>query len=178
MSLRSSLPSCALRRLAPRRCNAREGPDPLSIDRTTGDPDGKRTMSDPNDLRDRAERLRRQFPLRRSATPPQENGRRIGTIERSETEQIRINWSEYEGKPFLSIRMWKRGDDEGWWPDGKRGISIRVRELPDLADGISEAIDLAAADRGRHAPHLADIRRRNPQEIPHAAHGNDRLTAV
>lgn len=107
-------------------------------------------MSDPNDLRDRAEQLRRQFPPRRSATPPQENGRRLATIDRSETEQIRVNWSEFEGKPFLSIRMWKRGDDGGWWPDGKRGISIRVRELPELVDGIAEALDLADAERDRH----------------------------
>jgi hypothetical protein len=104
-------------------------------------------MSDTNDLRDRAEQLRRQFPPRRSATPPQENGRRIGTIDRSETEQIHVNWSEFEGKPFVSPRLWKRGDDGGWWPDAKRGMSVRIRELHDLAAAIAEALDLAEANQ-------------------------------
>ena len=87
-------------------------------------------MSDANDLRERARKLREELPPRRSATPPAENGRRIGTIERSADEQIRVNWSEFEGKPFVSLRLWKRGDDGGWWPDGKRGMSVRIRELP------------------------------------------------
>ncbi|MGO9813434.1 MAG: PC4/YdbC family ssDNA-binding protein [Isosphaeraceae bacterium] len=102
-------------------------------------------MTTSSDLRDRAERLREQLPPRQSATPPAENGRRVGTIERSATEEIRVNWSEYEGKPFISIRMWKRSDDGAWWPD-KRGIAIRVRELPALAAAIAEALDIAEAD--------------------------------
>ena len=95
-----------------------------------------------DDLRDRAQNLRRSMPPRASAAPPPENGRRLGTINRSESEEIRINWSEFEGHPFLSIRMWKRYDDGTWWPD-KRGIAIRVRELPDLVVAMAEAIDLA-----------------------------------
>jgi hypothetical protein len=104
-------------------------------------------MSNAGDLRDRAEQLRQQLPPRREATPPTENGRRIGTIERSATEEIRVNWAEYEGKPYLSLRLWKRGDDGGWWPDGKRGMSVRIRELPDLAAAIAEALDLAEASQ-------------------------------
>ena len=102
-------------------------------------------MNDANDLRDRAERLRQQLPEWRTATPPAENGKRIGTIDRSDSEQIRVNWSEFEGKPFISIRMWKRSLDGSWWPD-KRGIAIRVRELPGLAAAIAEALDIAEAD--------------------------------
>jgi hypothetical protein len=104
-------------------------------------------MSKANDLRNRAERFRRQLPERRRATPPAENGRRLGTIKRSADEQIRVNWSEYEGRPFVSFRMWKRSDDGQWWPDGKRGMSVRIRELPDLAAAIAEALDLAEANQ-------------------------------
>jgi hypothetical protein len=104
-------------------------------------------MSSASDLRDRAERFRRQLPERRPATPPAENGRRIATLKRSDNEEVRVNWSEFEGKPFLSLRFWKRGDDGQWWPDGKRGISIRIRELPDLAAAIAEALDLAEANQ-------------------------------
>jgi len=102
-------------------------------------------MSNASDLRDRAERLREQLPPRQSATPPTENGRRIGTIERSASEEIRVNWSEFEGKPFLSIRMWTQSDDGSWWPS-KKGIAIRVGELPGLAAAIAEALDIAEAD--------------------------------
>ena len=102
-------------------------------------------MSDTSDLRKRAQRLRDRVPPGRSKTPPPENGRRLATIDRSETEQIRINWSEYEGKPFVSIRMWRRGDDGQFWPDKTRGMSVRLRELPDLAEGIAQAMDLAEA---------------------------------
>jgi hypothetical protein len=104
-------------------------------------------MSTAQDLRDRAGQLRQQLPPRRSATPPQENGRRIGTIERSDGEEIRINWCEYEGKPYVSIRLWKRNDQGQWWPDGKRGMSWRIRELPDLAVAVAELLDLAEAQQ-------------------------------
>jgi hypothetical protein len=33
--------------------------------------------------------------------------------------------------------MWKRRDDGQFWPDPKRSISIRARELPDLTDGAA-----------------------------------------
>jgi len=47
----------------------------------------------------------------------------------------------------VSIRMWTRDATNGtWWP-GKKGISIRVRELPYLADAIAAALELARSDQ-------------------------------
>jgi hypothetical protein len=43
------------------------------------------------------------------------------------------------------VRFWKRGDDGHFWPDKHRGFSIRLRELPDFAEAISEALELADA---------------------------------
>lgn len=106
-------------------------------------------MTNTSDLRDRAARVRDQLPPRRQAVPPVENGRRIGTIDRSDTEQIRVNWSEFEGKPYVSLRLWKKDDQGQWWPDGKRGMSVRIRELPDLVDALAEALDLAEAEQRR-----------------------------
>jgi hypothetical protein len=120
-------------------------------------------MSTASDLRDHAERFRQALPPRRSATPPAENGPRLGTIQRSADEEIRVNWSEYEGKPFVSIRMWKRGDDGQHWPDGKRGIAIRIRELPDLAAAIAAALDEAEATNRQWREHQAN---RPPSPMP------------
>jgi hypothetical protein len=96
------------------------------------------------ELRGKAERLRSQIPARRQASPPTENGERLAVIARSETEEIRVNWSTYQDWPFLSIRFWKRDDQGQWWPDSKRGVAIRMRELPDIAGAIAEAMELAA----------------------------------
>src|SRR3954453_4510432 len=101
-------------------------------------------MASSDQLRNRAGSLRRQFPERRQATPPTETGRRIGTIARSADEEIRVAWCEYEGRPYVSVRMWNRDSNNGsWWPDPKKGMSIRLRELPGIAEAIAEAIDLA-----------------------------------
>jgi len=41
--------------------------------------------------------------------------------------------------------MWTQSDDGSWWPS-KKGIAIRVGELPGLAAAIAEALDIAEAD--------------------------------
>jgi hypothetical protein len=120
-----------------------------------------------SDLRAKAQALRSLIPERRAATPPQENGPRLATMARSETEEIRVNWSTYEGKPFLSLRLWVKDGNNQWWPDRARGMSIRVRELADLADAISEAIDLAEEhlrSRGHGQPY------RGPHRPPAQQH--------
>jgi hypothetical protein len=98
-------------------------------------------MSTGHDLRNRAERLRQTIP--QSAAPPEENGPRLATIPRDDNTEIRVNWSSYEGKPFVSLRLWTRNERGEWWPDRARGMSIRVKELPDLVDGIAAALDMA-----------------------------------
>ena len=104
-------------------------------------------MSTAQDLRDRASRLRQVLPPRTRATPPVDSGTRIGTIRRSATEEIRVSWNEYEGKPFINIRLWREADDgSGFWPDSRRGISIRIRELAQLGVAIADCLEQAEAD--------------------------------
>jgi hypothetical protein len=96
------------------------------------------------DLRSRAQSFRQRLPDRRQATPPAEQGRRLATIPRpKDDEEIRLSWCEYEGHPYLSVRFWKRGDGGQYWPDKHRGFSVRLRELPDVASAIAEALELA-----------------------------------
>lgn len=101
-------------------------------------------MTPAHNLRDRAQSLRGRFPDRRQSSPPPEQGRRLCTLPRpKEDAEIRINWCEYEGHPYLSIRAWVKGDDGQYWPDKHRGLSIRLRELADVAEAIAAALDLA-----------------------------------
>jgi hypothetical protein len=93
------------------------------------------------DLRQAAGRLRTQLrPSDRPRTAPEENGERLATIPRSEGEELRLNWSEYNGHHFLNIRLWAQGDDGTWWPQKDKGLTVRVRELPDFAEGVAAAL--------------------------------------
>lgn len=80
-------------------------------------------------------------------TAPVDTAERLATLERSENEEVRVSWAEYEGKPFLSIRLWTRGADGQWWPDKTKGITVRLRELATFADGLALALDKADALR-------------------------------
>jgi Transcriptional Coactivator p15 (PC4) len=102
-------------------------------------------MSTAADLRAGAQRLNLAIPPQRHQEPPRENGRRVATIRRSELEEIRLNLSEYEGKPYVSIRMWSKNAETGqWWPVKEKGLSIRIRELEAFAEGIARMTELVA----------------------------------
>lgn len=76
-------------------------------------------------------------------TAPQENGVRLATMKRGDDEELRVNWSEYNGKNFLSVRVWTRSG-EAWFPVKDKGVTIRLHELGDFAEGVGRALDLAA----------------------------------
>lgn len=101
------------------------------------------TPADPADLRHRAATLRAALPPRQGRTPPEDRGRRLATLARGPMEELRVTWAEYEGRPYLSLRVWTRDDNGGWWPDKTRGMTVRVRELPDVAEAFAAALDLA-----------------------------------
>ena len=110
-------------------------------------------MSMIDNLRGRAARLRDQLPPSPAEShPPEDTGRRLATCPRGKDEELRISLCEYEGNPYLNMRIWKCDRfQRGWWPD-KRGIAIRVRELPDLAEALAAALDLAAEPRAPRPP--------------------------
>ena len=113
-------------------------------------------MRNSDELRNRAEQVRQSISRRcPDRPPPAENGRRIGTIERSADEQIRVNWSECEGHFYVNVRIWKCDRSGQWWPDGKRGLSVRIRELPSFAAAIADCLDLVEADRQRRQENQA-----------------------
>ena len=86
----------------------------------------------------------------RCAGPPEENGVWLATTRRSADEEVRISWAEYNGRPFLNVRLWNRREG-GWWPDKGKGMAICIRELPKFADGVAKAMVLAAREPRRGA---------------------------
>src|SRR5207302_8681587 len=77
-------------------------------------------------------------PPRPSQGPPQETGERLATFQRGRTgEELRVTLAEYEGHPFISLRVWAPGSDGRLWPVKGTGGSIRLRAVPELADVLA-----------------------------------------
>lgn len=74
---------------------------------------------------------------------PEENGIRLATILRSDGDELRVNWSEFKGRNFVNLRIWSQGDNEQWWPQKDKGLTVRLSELSDFAEGIGKALELA-----------------------------------
>ena len=62
-------------------------------------------------------------------TPPAENGERLATFPRGDGSELRVNLSTYQGRPFVSLRVWERrpglrvvaGEGQGVLGPGPRG---------------------------------------------------------
>ena len=107
----------------------------------------------PNDLRGRAAHLRGQLPPPPAAGgPPQDLGHRLLTLPRGQDEELRLSLDAYEGHPFLNVRIWTRDTDgRGWWPS-KRGVTLKLRELADVAEALAEALDRMAEHQALWPP--------------------------
>jgi hypothetical protein len=74
--------------------------------------------------------------------PPSETGRRIATFARTgpqgERLELRVHVDEYEGRPYVGVRMWKQDPRGGWWPTPK-GTTIRRSELAGFIECLQEA---------------------------------------
>jgi hypothetical protein len=126
-------------------------------------------MTTAAELRQQARDFRARNPDPPRASPPQEQGRRLATFERSDDNaEIRLAWTDYQGSPYLSIRVWARGQDGRMWPQKGRGFSVRVRELPILADAVAEALTLADQHMANRPRAGGDPAARGPAPTPRA----------
>jgi hypothetical protein len=57
-------------------------------------------------------------------------------------ESVRVQLREYEGQPLLDVRKYFT-DSDGKLQPTKKGISIAIARLPDLASAINRAVDKA-----------------------------------
>lgn len=95
---------------------------------------------------------------RPTATPPAEQGRRLATFERKgrgdERSELRVSLDEYQGHPYISVRVWTYDVRvDGWWPS-RKGVSVRLSEASGVADTLNEAVEKVGdqADRSRAKP--------------------------
>ena len=97
-------------------------------------------------LRARAQQARQpDAPRTGDRAAPVDSGERLATATRGDSEELRISWAEYQGKPFLNVRLWVRNASGDWWPDKMKGIAFRRHELAALATAVAEALDRAVA---------------------------------
>ncbi|AFS52660.1 hypothetical protein [Leptospirillum ferriphilum] len=100
-------------------------------------------------LTEKAQKLRQSFPASRGGTPPQDTGIRLATLPRPEGEW-RLSWNVFEDRPYLRLQLWSKGEDGSFWPVKGQGLTIKLRELPNLAEGIQRALDMALEATRQH----------------------------
>ena len=95
----------------------------------------------------------------RPYSPPQESGQRLATFPRHGGEELRVNLAEYEGHPYVSLRVWAPGPDGQLLPVKGKGLSVKLREVA----GLAEVLGQLAADLPQQGPgHALPVERRQP----------------
>lgn len=85
-----------------------------------------------------------KYPQPERPSPPQEQGERLATLPRNQNEELRINLAEYNGRPFIGLRIWAKGSDGNFWPVKGKGLSIRVAEIDEVIDALGQAREILA----------------------------------
>lgn len=101
-----------------------------------------------SELTEKANQLRSQPPRAFSGTAPQDTGIRLSTFQKPEGE-LRFTWNVYEDRPYLRFQLWSKSDDGSYWPVKGQGLTIKVKDLPDLAEGVQKALDMALGESGK-----------------------------
>ena len=99
-------------------------------------------------LTESADKLRSSLPKPGGGKAPEDSGIRLATFPRPEGE-LRFTWNVYEGKPYLRFQLWSKGEDGSFWPVKGQGFTIKVKDLPDLAEGVQKALDMALKESGK-----------------------------
>ncbi len=94
--------------------------------------------------------------------PVAPRGTKLVAIPRGTHEELRVSLDEYEGHPFVSLRVWARATDGPWLPVAGKGCSVRLRELAEVADALREAINVAGVPNAKGVRHPAV----NPMNLP------------
>ena len=90
-------------------------------------------------LTEKARKFRSTLPKSGGGKAPEDSGIRLATFPRPEGE-LRLSWNVYEDRPYLRLQLWSKSDDGSFWPVKGQGFTIRVKDLPDLAEGSPEGV--------------------------------------
>lgn len=74
--------------------------------------------------------------------PPEDRGQRLAVFRRGRDKELRVSVMEYEGSPYVALRVWERNVGTGvWWPVKGQGCSIRMREIREFAGILARLAD-------------------------------------
>jgi Transcriptional Coactivator p15 (PC4) len=68
----------------------------------------------------------------------------VAEWQRNSREIIRVALDQYQGREIIDARVWW-WDDEGNWRPGRSGLTLSLKHLPALADGLVDALQRARA---------------------------------
>lgn len=89
------------------------------------------------------------YPSPAPIAPAEDKGRRLATIPRrgrdEALEELRISLEEYQGHPYLSVRLWTKGGGSGEFFPTRKGCSIRISEAEQVSAALLEGHALAVA---------------------------------
>jgi hypothetical protein len=75
------------------------------------------------------------------AAPDQ--GEVLARVSRPDGTEMRVSSHLYEGKPYVRVGPWQRGEGDSWWPVKSKGTTVKVRELGDVVVGLLTAMESA-----------------------------------
>ncbi len=64
----------------------------------------------------------------------------LAVIERSDTEQLKISISEYNGKSYLNMRIFFTNDGGSTWIPTKKGVTFTPDQMEILRDAVDDAM--------------------------------------
>lgn len=79
----------------------------------------------------------------RGKTNAPDQGEVLARMSRPDGTELRVSSHVYEGKPYLRISPWQRGEGDSWWPVKGRGCTVKVREIGDVILGLDAAMERA-----------------------------------
>lgn len=84
-------------------------------------------------------------PAASPSVGPVENGPRLATFSRGPSEEMRVNFSEFNGHYFVSLRIWYTTPDGRHLPDRARGMTVKARELAEFTQAMQVALGMLMA---------------------------------
>jgi hypothetical protein len=67
----------------------------------------------------------------------------IATIPKNATEEIRIGLTTFNGHRLCMVRVFYDPRDGTDWRPGKSGINVRVEQIPDIIEALTQASEVA-----------------------------------